>query len=51
MPEADNEGDNATRPTTPQATPGFFLKGCAPARLGHEEPARAHIQSGKPAAP
>ena len=50
MPEADKEGERY-QADTPQAAPGFFLKGCAPARLGHEEPPRAHLQSGSPAAP
>ena len=44
MPEADKEGERY-QADTPQAAPGFFLKGSPPARLGHEEPPRAHLQS------
>jgi putative autoinducer-2 (AI-2) aldolase len=39
---ADKEGERYMR----SCRSPIFLKGFAPARLGHEEPARAHVQSG-----
>jgi putative autoinducer-2 (AI-2) aldolase len=45
MPEVDKEGERY-QAARRRRRRGFFLKGLAPARLGHEEPPRAHLQSG-----
>ena len=50
MPEADKEGERYQADNAAGGA-GLFPERLAPARLGHEEPPRAHLQSGSPAAP